>query len=142
MKRFDREVFAGLVLATLAACAPLPPAVPAVPATRPQDPRAAGVALEQGLHSYEEGRFDSAALWLDEALRLGLDSPALRLGAHKHRAFIECMAGRVAPCKEHFRALLQIEPAFELPRAEAGHPMWGPVFRELRHEAGRGQPSR
>ena len=36
---------------------------------------------------------------------------------------------RVAACHEEFRKALRLDPGLELGAAEAGHPIWGPVFR-------------
>lgn len=116
--------------ALLSACAvPREPIAPA-PA---REPPAAVLALEQGVSTYENGRYEVAALWLDEALRLGLEADGAKR-AHKLRAFIDCIAARMDECKRHFREIMRLDPDFELVRAEAGHPMWGPAFREVRAE--------
>ena len=88
-------------------------------------------ALAAGLRLYEEGKYDLSAKSLDEALRLGLNS-AERVKAHKHLAFIHCAGDRRAPCREEFRKALAIDPALELGPAEAGHPVWGPLFRAVK----------
>ena len=36
------------------------------------------------------------------------------------------------PCREEFRKALDIDPSFELSEDEAGHPVWGSVFRGLK----------
>lgn len=115
-------------MALLSACAvPREPAPARPVAIAP----AATIALEQGVRRYEDGQYEIAALWLDEALALGLE-PADGVRAHKLRAFIDCIAARTEACKAHFREVLKLDPTFELIRAEAGHPMWGPVFSEVR----------
>jgi hypothetical protein len=35
-------------------------------------------------------------------------------------------------CYESFRRALALNPKFELTAAEAGHPVWGPVFRSAK----------
>lgn len=85
-------------------------------------------ALAAGLRLYEEGKYAEAAKQLQSAIRQGLGN-ADRVKAHKHLAFIHCVSGRNAACREEFRKALAIEPAMELTAAEAGHPTWGPVFR-------------
>ena len=35
----------------------------------------------------------------------------------------------MAECEAAFRAARAADPAFALSRAEAGHPMWGPVYQ-------------
>jgi len=52
--------------------------------------------------------------------------------ARKHLAFIHCASGREAQCRDEFRKALEIDPDFDLTTAEAGHPIWGPVYRDVR----------
>ena len=88
-------------------------------------------ALAAGLRLYEEGKYDLSAQSLQEALSQGLGS-AERVKAHKHLAFIHCAGERRAPCREEFSKALAIDPALELGPAEAGHPVWGPLFRAVK----------
>ena len=64
-------------------------------------------------------------------LAAGLVSAKDRAAAHKHLAFIYCTSERVPLCEDSFRAARAADPAFALSRSEAGHPMWGPVYRRL-----------
>ena len=88
--------------------------------------------LKQGISNYEDGRLPQAATQLQGALEAGL-SQADQVKAHKYLAFIHCVSGRERQCRAHFRSALELDPAFELERAEAGHPMWGPVFRSVKN---------
>jgi Tfp pilus assembly protein PilF len=88
-------------------------------------------ALAAGLRQYEEGNYAEAAKQLQSAISQGLAS-ADRVKAHKHLAFIHCVSGRNAACREEFRKALAINPQLELAAAEAGHPTWGPVFRAVK----------
>ena len=88
-------------------------------------------ALLSGLRLYEDGSYDQSARNLQEALDQGL-ADAQRVRAHKHLAFIHCAAQRQQPCRDEFRKALAIDPALELGPAEAGHPVWGPVFRAVK----------
>ena len=65
------------------------------------------------------------------ALDRGLQ-PKDRANAHKHLAFIYCANDHTSACREEFRKALAIEPGLELSAAEAGHPVWGPIFRSLK----------
>jgi hypothetical protein len=65
------------------------------------------------------------------ALAAGLQSPRDRATAHKLLAFITCTSERLAACEAAFRAARQADPAFVLSRSEAGHPVWGPVYRKV-----------
>ncbi|MCB1956812.1 MAG: TssQ family T6SS-associated lipoprotein [Rhodocyclaceae bacterium] len=90
----------------------------------------ASLALDQGRQRYEQGDFEGATMWLDEALVLKLSSVGETVEAHKLLAFIACSRGNLSVCREHFRSVLALDSRFELAKAEAGHPMWGPVFIE------------
>ncbi|HWK84346.1 MAG TPA: TssQ family T6SS-associated lipoprotein [Caldimonas sp.] len=126
------RVFAALASATwlllVAACAPVPPApvglldVSARPAEK---------ALLAGLKAYDDAQYDSAQQLFRQALALGLASRKDRAEAHKRLAFIECAAGRLGECEGEFRLARQADPAFALDRSEAGHPVWGPVYRKV-----------
>jgi Tfp pilus assembly protein PilF len=87
--------------------------------------------LAAGIRSYENARYGESARQLQSALDAGLSRPD-RVKAHKYLAFIHCASGREGRCREEFRNALAIEPDFELDPAEAGHPMWGPVFRSVK----------
>jgi len=128
----------------LAACADmqaLPPApanpAPAVapstaaPARGPAPP-AAEALLAEALRSYEDGRYPAAQRQLRDALEEGLRSKADRVTAHKHLAFIYCATRQEVLCRDAFRRALEIDPRFQLTPSEAGHPLWGPVFKSVK----------
>ncbi len=88
-------------------------------------------ALAAGIRQYEEGKYAEAAESLNNSLYQGLSS-ADRVRAHKYLAFIDCVSGRPSACRQEFRRALSIDPNLELSAAEAGHPIWGPVFRAVK----------
>jgi Tfp pilus assembly protein PilF len=88
-------------------------------------------ALSSGLRQYEKGDYAEAVRNLQGAIDLGL-SDRDRVNAHKHLAFIHCSSSRERACREEFRKALSIDPALELAPAEAGHPVWGPMFAGLK----------
>ena len=88
-------------------------------------------ALSTGLKQYEEGRYDQSLKNLQSAIEQGLTERD-RLTAHKYSAFIHCVSNRERQCRDEFRKALAVDPALELTRAEAGHPVWGPIFRSLK----------
>jgi tetratricopeptide (TPR) repeat protein len=112
-----------------------PAAEPATSAARKEAapaPRNDGEALlRAGISHYENGRYDESARNLRIALKRGL-SKADQVTAHKYLAFIQCAAGREAQCRDEFRRALRIDPDLELTAAEAGHPVWGPVFKSVK----------
>jgi Tfp pilus assembly protein PilF len=88
-------------------------------------------ALATGVRQYEEGNYPAAAESLHLALFEGLSSND-RVKAHKYLAFINCVSSRPSACLVEFRRALAINPNLELSAAEAGHPIWGPVFRAVK----------
>jgi len=95
-------------------------------------PRTDGTSLlSTGIGQYESGRYDESARSLRIALKRGL-AKRDQVTAHKYLAFIQCATGREAQCRDEFRRALRIDPGMELDAAEAGHPIWGPVFRSVK----------
>src|SRR5262245_60829953 len=94
-------------------------------------PPAGQAALSAGLKQYDDGEYPSAAKSLQSALEQGLSSKD-QVVAHKHLAFIHCSQNRTAPCREEFRKALAIDPSMQLAAAEAGHPIWGPIFQNVK----------
>jgi Tfp pilus assembly protein PilF len=88
-------------------------------------------ALLDGMRAYDDGQYAAAEIALRQALDLGLASARDRAGAHKLLAFIQCTSERIAACEDEFRAARAADPGFTLGRAEAGHPLWGPVYRRV-----------
>ena len=87
--------------------------------------------LGTGLKQYEDGYYEESAKTLQEAIDLGMPDKQ-RANAHKHLAFIHCSSSRERECRDEFRKALAADPALELAPAEAGHPVWGPIFRSLK----------
>jgi len=86
-----------------------------------------GTALKQ----YEDGYYEESAKNLQDAIDLGVPDKQ-RANAHKHLAFIHCSSSRERECRDEFRKALAADPALDLAPAEAGHPVWGPIFRSLK----------
>ena len=119
-----------LVLATLlGGCAVAPPAPQGLldVAERPAEK-----ALLAGMRAYDDAQYPNAEQHLTQALKVGLASPRDRAMAHKLLAFIDCTSDRIAACEAEFRAARAADPAFALTKSEAGHPLWGPVYRRVR----------
>lgn len=122
------------VVLLAAGCASPPPAAPAAPAPlgladvldRPSER-----ALFDGLRAYDDGQYDQAETALRAALAGTLRSPRDKATAHKLLAFIYCTSNREVPCEAAFRSARETDATFRLSRAEAGHPLWGPVYRRV-----------
>ena len=95
-------------------------------------PRQAERDLSSGVRAYEDGKYRSAARLLQSALSGGLLLTSDKVVAYKHLGFIHCAQSRQRACRNAFREALEIDPGLELTPAEAGHPMWGPVFKSVK----------
>lgn len=140
-----------IAIATVfAACAPMPPAEAPKPAPAPSAEELLRIkAKEQlaaGIKQYESGDYEGAQKSLAASLDHGQLSKTDQGVARKHLAFIHCLASRESQCTEEFRKAFEIDPAFALTPAEDGHPIWGPVYRNVRtqviaeREAASGKP--
>jgi Tfp pilus assembly protein PilF len=94
-------------------------------------------ALHYAMQQFDDGAYVDSARNLQAALDMGL-VPSERADAHKYLAFIHCVSGREASCRDEFRRALAIEPDFSLEAAERGHPVWGPVFASVKAAAQKG----
>ena len=88
--------------------------------------------LEFGVRAYEDGELAYSAKLLQASLDQGLRFTADRVRAHKYLAFIHCASNRVQQCRDEFRKALELDSSFDLRENEAGHPVWGPVFRSVK----------
>lgn len=137
-----------LAVLALAGCATPPPepapapesAVVAVePAPKAEEPppppavKPGAGSLAKGIEAYENSQYKAARTHLRTALDGGLETSD-QVIAHKHLAFIACAGGQLDLCKTHFRKAFAIDPGFALSRTEAGHPVWGKAFRDVKAE--------
>lgn len=117
---------AAALLAVLALCA-----CSSQPLREFFQPSKGAAALGAGLREYDNGEYAEAARNLQGAIDLGLTDRE-RASAHKYLAFIHCSSTRERACREEFRKALGVNPDLELTPAEAGHPVWGPIFAQLK----------
>jgi hypothetical protein len=124
-------LLAGFVPALFAGCASTPPAAPPPPPVGLIEvlERPAERALLDGMRAYDEAQYQAAETALRRALQTGLKSRRDQAVAYKLVAFVACTSDRMPQCEAAFRAARAADPAFALSRAEAGHPVWGPVYR-------------
>jgi len=123
-----RRALLVLALASLTACAEWRPAPVGLldVIDRPGER-----ALFSGLRAYDDGQYAEAERQLQAALKNGLPAPRDRAAAHKLLAFIYCTSQRIDACEAAFRAARASDPSFALSHAEAGHPLWGPVYKRV-----------
>ena len=117
-----------VALGSLAACATPEPTV----GVTDLGERPAERALIGAMRAYDDADYPAVERQADAALKLGLRSPRDLATAHKLRAFVYCTSNRIDACEAEFRAARAADPAFELSHAEAGHPVWGPVYLKSR----------
>lgn len=91
--------------------------------------------LNYGVLSFEEGNYQASTVALQGVLETGVSGKAEKVMAYKYLAFIQCVSGHEPLCRDYFKKLLEIDPNFNLDTAEAGHPIWGPVFRSVKGKA-------
>jgi len=125
---------AGIVLA---ACQQLPgmdqkPAPAAPQITEDVLRERATEQLATGVKQYEAGEYENAVKSLTASLEHGMLSKMQQARARKYIAFSYCVSGRDALCRDEFRKAFEIYPDFSLTPAEDGHPIWGPVYRDVR----------
>ena len=124
--RIASPLVAAAFVALLAGCAVAPQGGLSEVMQRPAER-----ALLAGLRAYDDGQYADAERELGKALATGLVSAKDRATAHKHLAFVYCTSQRMAACADAFRAARAADPEFTLSRAEAGHPLWGPVYKQV-----------
>jgi Tfp pilus assembly protein PilF len=95
-------------------------------------PSTAEQKLSSGVKSYEEGDYKSSLEALRDAEKMGLSRKDDQISAHKYSAFIYCITEHKNKCRHEFEDVLELDPNFDLQPAEAGHPVWGPVFRGVK----------
>jgi len=88
--------------------------------------------LTVGIKSYEDGDLKKAEIYIKDAMAAGLDKKADKIKAHKYLAFIYCISSRTGLGGEEFKKAFELDPEFELDKAEAGHPIWGPIYRSVK----------
>ncbi len=128
---------------TKSATTPVETVAPSRPAPEAPTPAAkkADTLLAAGLGAYDNGDYATARLKLQAVLDQPGSATADRVTAHKVLAFIACADGKRSLCARHFRQALALDRDFALTPAEAGHPVWGPVFRKVKAETrGNGAP--
>jgi hypothetical protein len=112
--------------APVQASAPAPAPGPIVVATSP-----GALALNDGVAAFQKGEYRRAEAKLAESQKLGLNYSDEQQRAYKTQAFLYCVTKRTALCEKSFQSAFDINSAFELTRAERGHPVWGPVFAKV-----------
>jgi hypothetical protein len=112
--------------ATQAKAVEAAPASPTIQKTKPEQ------LLAEGTELYDKGDYKGAIRKLLLARDSADEASATKQDSLRLLAFSYCVTGQRPLCKTQFGSLLKIAPDFQLSRAEAGHPLWGPVFKEAK----------
>jgi hypothetical protein len=110
------------------ASSPVAKAIEPAPVIKPEQ------LLADGKDLYDKGDYKSAIRKLGAARDAADDSSATKQNSLKLLAFSYCVTNQKPLCKQQFTSLLKLAPAFQLSRGEAGHPLWGPVFKEAKDQ--------
>ena len=129
--RLTQSFVAVAALTLLAACDTMPQQQAPTGLTDLAE-RPAERALMGAMRAYDDADYPAVERQANEAMKLGLRSNRDVATAHKLRAFVYCTSNRLAACEAEFRAARTADPAFVLSKAEAGHPVWGPVYVKSR----------
>jgi hypothetical protein len=113
---------------------PPPPAPPPTISIARLYEQPAERAFINGMRFYEDGQYERAEVMFKRALAEGLRDPHDVAAANKHLAFIACAYNRPADCEVSFRAAFAADSNFRLSDAEVGHPIWGPVYKQVASE--------
>jgi Tfp pilus assembly protein PilF len=87
--------------------------------------------LDSGIREYDNGNYRVAARTIQGSLDAGLTTRS-QARAHKYLAFMHCINGQQAQCRDEFRKALEKDPRLELKPEESGHPLWDPVFKSVK----------
>lgn len=87
--------------------------------------------MSEAMKAYEDADYPKATKLFQDAQKEKL-APAELIRALKFTAFSHCLTNQLTLCRNEFEQILQLNPAFELDAAEAGHPSWGPPFRAVK----------
>jgi hypothetical protein len=93
--------------------------------------------LQDGTALYDKGDYRGAIRKLISARDAAEDGSTVKKMSLRQLAFSYCVSSQRVLCKQQFAALLAIDPDFQLSRAEAGHPLWGPAFQEVKTASAR-----
>ncbi len=91
--------------------------------------------LADGLVKYEAGDFPEAQRLLESAIKEGLKAKPDQVRAMKHVAFSLCLQNKYPACRAQFLKIFEVDPAFDLTPAEAGHPQWTKTFAGAKAQA-------
>jgi hypothetical protein len=91
--------------------------------------------LNNAIDSYEDGNYVASMTVLQKLVVNKAATKKEKLKAYKYLGFIHCISAREKMCRESFEKAFTLDPSFNLTPAEAGHPVWGPVFSSVKYKS-------
>ena len=95
-------------------------------------------SVNAGLKSYYDGDYAASINTLQSVVDDRAATKSEKLIAYKFLAFSHCITPsesreqRERMCRDSFRRAFLLNPEFKLSSAEAGHPIWGPIFSSVK----------
>lgn len=95
--------------------------------------------INNGIKSYDEQNYADAMKIMQTVVETSGATKAEKVLAFKYLAFMHCLATnetrefRERTCRDSFQRALDLDPNFDLAPAEAGHPLWKDVFKNIKH---------
>ena len=111
---------------------PVVPSPQTVEPVKPENTYKATALLNAGIKYFEDAKYNHAEKNLKAALRLDFLDTTQIVTAHKYLAFIYSVSNRKNLSRKAFEKALELDPYFTLSPAEAGHPLWGPIYRNVK----------
>jgi Tfp pilus assembly protein PilF len=112
--------------------APVVPSPQTVEPVEPENTNKATALLNAGIKNFEDAKYDHAEKNLKAALKLDFLDTTQIVTAHKYLAFIYSVSNRKTLSRKAFEKAFELDPYFTLSPAEAGHPLWGPIYRSVK----------
>jgi hypothetical protein len=95
--------------------------------------------VNNGIKNYEDGNYAASMSTLQNLVNQKGATKSEKVLAYKYLAFLHCISStesrdfRDKMCRESFKKAFELNPNFDLSPAEAGHPVWGPVFSSVKN---------
>ena len=95
--------------------------------------------VNQGIRNYEEGNYPAALTIFQNLVSNKKATKNEKIVAYKYMAFTHCVSPNASRetreklCRDDFKKAFELNPSFNLTPAEAGHPVWGPIFSSVKN---------
>lgn len=96
--------------------------------------------VNSGIKSFDDGSYASALSILQSLVDNKKATKGEKVLAYKYLAFSYCVTTsyskdtRERMCRDSFQKAFDLDPSFKLTTAEAGHPIWGPVYSLVKNK--------